>query len=260
MKRLLVLAFGGFAYLGFVAVVVAAVGFVSGGFGRGIDDPPTASVPAALAINLGLLALFGVSHSVMARAAFKQRWTKLVGQAAERSVYVLCTNVVLALMFREWRALPQPLWQVADPVLRTAIWALAAAGALLAVASTFLTDHFDLFGLRHVWLYFRGRPYTPVPFKQHALYRVVRHPMMLGILVCFWATPDLSVGHALFAAGMTAYIAVGIAFEERDLARRLGDDYRRYQRTVPGDLTVSAADGKIVDVSPQKPGTLPAST
>jgi methanethiol S-methyltransferase len=229
-----VLAFGGFAYLCFLAVAAAAVGFVGGaGFGRGIDDPPTAAVPVAAAIDLGLLALFGVTHSVMARAAFKRRWTKLVGAAAERSAYVLTASAVLALMFWQWRALPQPLWTAHHPVVRTAILAVAFAGLLLTVASTFLTDHFDLFGLRQVWLHARGLPYTPVPFKQRAIYAHVRHPMMLGMLLAFWAAPTMSWGHALFAAGMTVYIAVGVAMEEKDLARTLGADYQRYRRDVP---------------------------
>ena len=203
------------------------------GFGRGIDDPPTAAVPVAVAIDLGLLALFGVSHSVMARAGFKRRWTKLVGDAAERSVYVLTTSVILALMFWQWRALPQPIWAAHHPALRGAVLAVAFAGALLAVASTFFTDHFDLFGLRQVWLHARGLPYTPVPFKQRALYSRVRHPMMLGLLLAFWAAPTMTWGHALFAAGMSAYIAIGIALEEKDLARTLGADYERYRRDVP---------------------------
>jgi protein-S-isoprenylcysteine O-methyltransferase Ste14 len=234
VRRILVLAFGGFAYLGFLAVAVAAVGFVGGaGFARGIDDPPTAAVPVALAIDLGLLALFGVSHSVMARPGFKRRWTKLVGSAAERSAYVLTTDVVLALMFWQWRALPEPMWTAHHPVARGAILAVAFVGALLAIASTFLTDHFDLFGLRQVWLNARGVPYTPVPFKQRWLYSVVRHPMMLGILLAFWAAPTMTWGHALFAAGMSVYIAIGVALEERGLVRTLGADYERYRREVP---------------------------
>jgi protein-S-isoprenylcysteine O-methyltransferase Ste14 len=234
VRRILVLAFGGFAYLCFLAAVVAAVGFVGGaGFGRGIDDPPTADAPVAVAIDLALLALFGVSHSVMARAGFKRRWTKLVGSAAERSVYVLTTSAVLALMFWQWRALPQPIWTAHHPVAHAAILVVAFAGTLLAVASTFFTNHFDLFGLRQVWLHARGVPYTPVPFKQRALYGRVRHPLMLGLLLAFWAAPTMSWGHALFAAGMTAYIAIGVALEEKDLARNLGADYQRYRRDVP---------------------------
>jgi protein-S-isoprenylcysteine O-methyltransferase Ste14 len=233
-KRALVLAFGVFAYLCFLGLAAAAVSFFGGiGPGRGVDDGPQAPLPLALAIDLGLLALFGVSHSVMARAAFKRRWTKLTGEAAERSVYVLVASAILALTFWQWRAIPHVLWRVPTPAGRAAIVALELLGVLLVIASSFLTDHFDLFGLRQVWLYARGRDYTPVPFKQHVLYRVVRHPMMLGFVITFWAAPTMSVGRALFAAGMSAYVAIGIAFEERDLARRLGEDYRLYRRQVP---------------------------
>jgi methanethiol S-methyltransferase len=234
LRAVLMLVFGGFAYLCFLAAAAAAVGFLGGaGVVRGINDPPTAGVPAALAIDLGLLALFGVSHSVMARAAFKRRWTKLVGVVAERSFYVLTTSAVLALMYWQWRALPQPIWSVQQPVVRAAVVAVAFAGTLLAVAATFFTDHFDLFGVRQVWLHARGVPYTPVPFKQRAIYGHVRHPMMLGLLVAFWAAPTMTWGHALFAAGMTAYIAIGVALEERGLVRNLGADYERYRRDVP---------------------------
>ena len=234
MRRILVLAFGGFAYLCFLAAAAAGFGFVGGaGVVRGIDDPPTAAVPVAVAIDLGLLALFGVTHSVMARAGFKRGWTKLVGVAAERSAYTLTASATLALTFWQWRALPQPIWTAHHPALRGAILAVALAGALLAVASTFFTDHFDLFGLRQVWLNARGLPYTPVPFKQRAIYSRVRHPMMLGLLLAFWATPAMTWGHALFAAGMSAYIAIGIALEERGLVRSFGADYERYRREVP---------------------------
>jgi protein-S-isoprenylcysteine O-methyltransferase Ste14 len=234
VKRVLVLAFGVFAYLGFLAVALAALGFLGGvGPVRGIDAATPAPLPTALAIDLGLIALFGVAHSVMARPAFKRRWILVTGEAAERSVYVLVASAQLALIFWQWRALPQPLWTVASPAGRTAVGALALVGVGLVIASSFLTDHFDLFGLRQVWLFASGRPYTPVPFKEHALYRVVRHPMMLGFLLSFWAAPTMSVGHALFAAGMSAYIPIGILFEERALARTLGEPYRQYRRTVP---------------------------
>jgi protein-S-isoprenylcysteine O-methyltransferase Ste14 len=232
--RAALLAFGAVAYAGFLAVVAVAIDFVgNGGVVRGIDGPPGAPVPAAIAIDVGLLALFGLSHSVMARESFKRRWTKLVPPPAERSAYVLVASLALALIFWQWRALPQPIWEVTAPAARAAIWAVAAGGALLTVVSTFLTSHFDLFGLRQVWLAARGRPYTPVPFRQRAVYAVIRHPMMAGMLIAFWATPVMTWGHALFAAVMSAYIAVGVAFEERDLARRFGDDHRRYRAAVP---------------------------
>jgi protein-S-isoprenylcysteine O-methyltransferase Ste14 len=234
VSRVALLAFGVFAYACFVAAFAAGADFITGaGFVRG---PGALSAPAAIAGDLALLALFGISHSLMARPAFKRRWTKVVPHAAERSIYVLTASVCLGLTFWQWRALPQPvapLWNVASGGGRAVLWALTAGGFLLAVASTFLTDHFDLFGLRQVWLAVRGRPYEPVPFKARALYRLVRHPMMLGLLVVFWATPTMTWDRALFAIGMTAYIAIGIAFEERDLERTFGESYRRYRREVP---------------------------
>ena len=180
---------------------------------RGIDAPAALSVPATIAMDVALLALFGISHSVMARPGFKRRWTKVVPQAAERSVYVLTSSIFLGLAFWQWRALPEsiaPIWNVTSAGARAALWALAAAGFVLAIASTFMTNHFDLFGLRQVWLAARGRPYEPAPFKQRAVYRLVRHPLMLGLLIAFWATPTMTWDHALFAVGMTAYIAIGI--------------------------------------------------
>jgi protein-S-isoprenylcysteine O-methyltransferase Ste14 len=245
MSRIALLAFGVFAYACFLAAFAAGADFVAGaGFLRGIDAPAPLSVPAALAVDVALLALFGVSHSVMARPAFKRRWTKVVPHAAERSVYVLVASLFLGLAFWQWRALPEsiaPIWNVTAAGGRAALWALEAAGFLLAVASTFLTDHFDLFGLRQVWLAARGRPYEPVPFKQRALYRVVRHPMMLGLLIVFWAAPTMAWDRALFAIVMSAYIAIGITFEERDLERTFGESYGRYRREVPAVIPMPPA-------------------
>jgi len=235
MSRIALLGFGVFAYVCFVAAFAAIADFITGaGIVRAIGAPGATSVPAAIAIDVALLALFGISHSVMARRGFKRRWTKVVPDAAERSVYVLTAGLCLGLTFWQWRALPpQPIWNVASTSARTALWTLMAAGSLLALVSTFLTDHFDLFGLRQVWLAARRRPYEPVPFKQRAVYRVVRHPMMLGLLIAFWAAPTMTWDRALFASVMTAYVAIGIRFEERDLERTLGESYRRYRNEVP---------------------------
>ena len=148
---------------------------------------------------------------------------------------MLTSSIFLGLAFWQWRALPAsiaPIWNVTSAGARAALWALAAAGFVLAIASTFLTNHFDLFGLRQVWLAARGRPYDPVPFKHARVYRLVRHPLMLGLLIAFWATPTMTWDHALFAIGMTAYIAIGITFEDRDLERTFGESYRRYRREV----------------------------
>jgi protein-S-isoprenylcysteine O-methyltransferase Ste14 len=233
VSRVALLAFGVFAYVCFVAAFAAIADFLVGaGIVRGIDAPAALSVPAAIAVDVGLLALFGISHSVMARAGFKRRWTKLVPPAAERSAYVLTASLCLGLTFWQWRALPQVLWNVTSPAVRAALWTLMAAGGALAFVSTCLTNHFDLFGLRQVWLAARGRPYEPVPFRARAVYRVVRHPMMLGLLLAFWAAPTMTWEHALFALVMTAYIVIGIRFEERDLEHTFGESYRRYRREV----------------------------
>jgi protein-S-isoprenylcysteine O-methyltransferase Ste14 len=230
MGRFVVLVYGVVAYLAFLAVFAALFLFAGNlGVVRGIDAEPAGS----LAIDLVLVALFGVSHSVLARPAAKRALTAILPRVAERSTYVLVASATLALLVWQWRAATDPIWHVAQPALRAAIWAAGGVGAILIVVSTLLTDHFDLFGLRQVWLHWRGRPYTPVPFVERSLYRHVRHPMMLGVCVWLWATPDLTLGHLVFSAAMTAYILVGIVFEERGLVRELGAPYEDYRRRVP---------------------------
>jgi len=237
VTRVALLAFGVFAYVCFLMSFAAGADYVIGaGIVRGLDAPGALSAPAAIALDVALLALFGITHSVMARPAFKRWWTKLMPHTAERSVYVLTASICLGLIFWQWRAWPgpiEPIWNVHAAGARAALWALMALGFLLTLVSTFLTDHFDLFGLRQVWLAARGRAYTPVPFKERILYRLVRHPMMLGLLIVFWATPTMTWDHALLAAGMSVYIRIGIKFEERDLERTFGESYRRYRRDVP---------------------------
>jgi protein-S-isoprenylcysteine O-methyltransferase Ste14 len=233
MRKALALGYGVVAYLAFLGVFAAFVGFVGGAhILRGIDGGKTAASPLAVGIDLALITLFGVSHSVMARPGFKERWVRVVSRSAERSTYVLVASLVLALLAWQWRALPGVVWNVAPRVSRLAVWGVSGAGVLLVVVSTFLTDHFDLFGLRQTWLYVIGRPYTPVPFRERGLYKVVRHPMMVGVLLWFWATPTMSVGHLIFALAMSVYVFVGVAFEERQLARSLGEPYQAYRARV----------------------------
>lgn len=230
MARWVVLVYGVACYVVFVAVFAAMALFAANlGVVRGIDQPPSGPLATGLAIDLALIAVFGVSHSVLARP-----WAKrLLPAAIERSTYVLVASAALALMMWQWRAQPQLVWHVASPALRGLVWAVWGLGAAIVLVSTFLTDHFDLFGLRHVWLFARGEPYTPVPFVERSLYRHVRHPMMSGLLVSLWATPDGTVGHIVFAAAMTAYTFVGVAFEERGLARAHGAAYEAYRARVP---------------------------
>jgi protein-S-isoprenylcysteine O-methyltransferase Ste14 len=233
MSRVLALLYGVAAYLAFLAVFAASVAFVGNvGHLRGIDGGEQGPVGVGLAIDLGLVALFGVSHSLMARPWFKEGLVRLIPRAAERSTYVLVASVTLGVLLWQWRPLPMSVWSVEAPAVRAVLWGVSGVGVLLVVYSTFLTDHFDLFGLRQVWLHARARPYSPIPFTERGLYRVVRHPMMLGMFLWFWSTPTMSVGHLVFTSGMSLYIVVGIALEERDLARQLGEVYVRYRARV----------------------------
>ena len=230
---LLVMAYSVVSYAIFLAVTVYSIFFfASRGVPRTIDTGPRAGWPAALAIDLGLLSLFAVQHTVMARAGFKRRWTRVVPAAAERSTFVLATCAVLIALFALWHPIGGRVWALSGP----AAWPLTAvyaAGWLLVVGSTFLISHADLFGLRQAWSRLCGRSYQPPAFTERGLYRRVRHPLMAGFLVVFWAAPVMTVGHLLFAAASTGYILTGIAFEEHDLRHQLGQAYRDYQARVP---------------------------
>ena len=185
-----------------------------------------------------LLGLFAAQHSVMARPGFKRRWTRLVPAHVERSTYVLVSSLLLALLFWRWRPLAGVVWDIPWPAARMALWGLFGAGWLIVLISTFLIDHADLFGLRQVCLHATGRPYTPPPFRTTGLYRVVRHPIMLGFLLAFWGAPDMSAGHLLFALATTGYILIAVRLEERDLVAHFGDVYRRYKERVPAFIPV----------------------
>lgn len=187
----------------------------------------------ALVIDLLLLGLFAVQHSVMARPGFKRWLTRQIPEAAERSTYVLASSIVLIALFVFWQPLPQSVWSITDPVGAAFLWALFATGWVTVLASTFLIDHFELFGLRQVWCHWRDRSFEPPPFQMTGLYRIVRHPLMFGFLVGFWAIPQMSVGHLLFAAANTAYILLGVTLEERGLMRVHGQAYADYRRQVP---------------------------
>lgn len=200
---------------------------------RTVDTAPTGPLAPAMLIDLVLVGLFAFQHSLMARPGFKARWTRIVSPAAERSTYVLATALVLALLFWQWRAIPGDVWRIDGAVGSALVQALFWLGWVILLASTFMINHFDLFGLRQVWLRLKGEPYRPVPFVQAALYRFVRHPIMLGVLIGIWATPRMSVGHLLFAASTTAYVFIGIFLEERDTRRALGGSYEDYRRATP---------------------------
>lgn len=233
--RLLVFAFGVAAYLFFMAVILWGLVFVGDlGFLKSVDSPAFPVPPGqALAVDLALIALFGVQHSAMARAPFKAWLARWLPAAAERSAYVLASSVALAAVFLSWQSIPIAIWNHNDGWKHVVLMALFWTGWAMVLASSFLIDHFDLFGLRQVTLYLRGVPYTPVPFRESWVYRRVRHPLMASFLVAFWATPRMTVGHLVFALGMTVYILVGVRFEEADLARAFGEKYADYRRRVP---------------------------
>ncbi|MFG0274910.1 MAG: methanethiol S-methyltransferase [Phycisphaerales bacterium] len=234
MQRVGFFLYGLVCYLAFLGVFAYAVGFI-GGFltPTSLDAPATSPAWFALLINTGLLTLFALQHSVMARPAFKKRWTKIVPKPIERSTYVMATNIALALVFAFWQPLGGEVWTVTNPVGRIALWSGYALGWAIVLAATLQINHFDLFGLRQVWLHLKSRPYTALKFQEPLLYRVVRHPLYVGWFLCFWCTPRMTAAHLFFAAVTTAYILVAIQLEERDLVREHGDSYAAYRRRVP---------------------------
>jgi protein-S-isoprenylcysteine O-methyltransferase Ste14 len=234
MKRVLVLAYGLFNYLVFLGTFLYLAGFVGNLWvPRSMDSAPVGPLWRALLTNTLLIGLFGVQHSVMARPTFKRWWTQFVPKPIERSTYVMFTNAALILLFVFWRPMGGVLWDVQQPVVRGALYALFALGWLIVLITTFLINHFDLFGLRQVWLYFLGKPYTHIGFRTPGPYRFVRHPLYVGWLMAFWATPTMTVAHLVFALGMTAYILIAIPFEERNLAEYHGTPYTDYRHRVP---------------------------
>ncbi len=234
LKRILFFAYGTFSYLIFLGTFLFAIGFI-GNFGvpRTLDGPATGSLLISFAIDAGLLTLFAVQHSVMARKWFKEWWTRIVPKPIERSTYVLFSSVALIVLFALWRPLGGVIWSVEDPAGRIVLRTLFAFGWGLVLVSTFLINHFDLFGLRQVWLYLLGRPYTTLHFGTPGPYRLVRHPLYVGWLFAFWSTPTMTLAHLLFSIATTAYILLAIQFEERDLVREHGDSYESYRRSVP---------------------------
>ncbi|MFA9429193.1 methanethiol S-methyltransferase [Egicoccus sp. AB-alg2] len=234
MRRLLLVGYGALAYLLFLGVFAYTVGFLANAVvPRGIDEGPAGPLPVAIAVNAALLGLFAVQHTVMARPGFKRWWTRFVPPSIERSTFVLAASLSLVLVVRLWQPMPETVWPVESGWLRVGLWGLYGLGWVTVVGSTFMIDHFELFGLSQVVARARERAHVPPPFRLTMLYAFVRHPIMVGFLIAFWATPDMSQGRLLFAALGTGYILLGVRFEERDLRASLGDTYRRYEAEVP---------------------------
>jgi protein-S-isoprenylcysteine O-methyltransferase Ste14 len=233
MNRYFAMAYGVISYALFLVVFVYAIGFVGGLTPRNVDNAIAAPTIPALAVDTALLTLFAVQHSVMARPAFKRWWTHYVPRPVERSTYVFLASLVLALLLWQWRDIPAVVWEVNFQPARLAIWALFWLGWAIVLASTFMINHFELFGLRQVFAVWRARPQAETGFRTTLFYRVVRHPLNLGFIVAFWAAPTMTAGRVLFAAMTTVWILVAMQLEERDLLAALGDRYAAYRERVP---------------------------
>src|SRR5262245_60950988 len=234
LKRLMFFAYGVIAYVVFLATFLYPIAFV-GGFAvpTRLDADASGPLLPSLAIDALLLTVFAVQHSVMARRWFKERWTQIVPWTIERSTFVLFASLALLLLFWQWRPIGASIWTVEHPAARAALWTVFAIGWTTVLVVTFLINHFDLFGLRQVWLPLVGRPYTQIGFRTPLPYRYVRHPLYVGFLLAFWSTPTMTAAHLVFALATTAYIVLAIQFEEADLVAEHGASYEEYRETVP---------------------------
>lgn len=233
MRRWSFFIYGVFCHLLFLATFAYLAGFVGNLLVPKTIDTPPDDPHFAIGINLLLIALFGLQHSIMARPRFKRLWTRLIPQPIERSTYVLISCLVTFLLVWQWRGIDLIIWDVQEPIGRGFLWGLFAVGWLAVPVASLMIDHFDLFGTRQVWLYWRRRPYTSSPFRTPMLYSRVRHPIYVAWFLAFWATPTMTLGHLLFAGAMTLYMVIATQLEERDLVSHYGDTYREYRRRVP---------------------------
>lgn len=222
------------AYSVFLVVSVYAVGF-AGGFlvPASLDGPLVFSFAQAVTTDVILLMVFSLQHSMMARPWFKKIWTRFIPAHAERSTYVLISSAVMLILFVGWRPVPDIVWELANPFARWIVWGLFGAGWGILLLSTFMISHVELFGLKQAWANWRRQRVQNQLFRVRWFYKLVRHPIMLGFFIAFWATPTMTLGHLIFSIGMTVYIFIGLIFEERDLVAHIGDDYVQYQRRVP---------------------------
>lgn len=234
MKRSLVLLYGVLAYIAFLGTFLYAIGFV-GNFivPKTIDGAPQVPLAQAILINASLLLLFALQHSIMARPAFKRRWTRIIPEPMERSTFVVFTCICLLLMMWQWQPMGGIIWSIENPIAKTIMNVMFILGWGIVLISTFMINHFDLFGLRQVWLYFNGQKYEPLPFRVPLFYRFVRHPLYFGFMLAFWATPVMTVAHLFFAVMTTGYILTAIQFEEKDLITHFGEKYIEYKRKLP---------------------------
>ncbi|MDP3332288.1 MAG: NnrU family protein [Methylococcaceae bacterium] len=250
MQKLNVFIYGVISYLIFFITFLYAIGFVGNIFvSKGIDTGEPGNLTTSVIVNIGLLGLFAVQHSIMARQKFKKWLTSFIPIAAERSTYVLFSSLILALLIWQWKPMPDFVWHIEAQPVRLILWCVFWLGWLTVLVSTFLVNHFDLFGLRQVLLHLTGKEYHHLEFSTPGLYRYVRHPIMSGFLVAFWATPDMTVGHFLFSVATTGYILVGVFFEEKDLQNFYGEKYTQYQQEVPKLMPIPKAK------PPQAPGS-----
>ena len=234
VNRIVFFLYGVIAYLAFFVTILYAIGFTTGlVVPKTINDGVEGSFSSAILINVLLLALFAVQHTIMARPGFKRAWAKSISPVIERSTFVLIASLLLALIMWQWRPISTVVWQVDQPVVRDALLILGFVGWAMVFYASFLIDHFDLFGLRQVYLHLQQRPYTHPQYMARSLYRYIRHPLMAGFLIAFWVAPTMTQGHLLFCVVTTIYILFGTTIEERDLLRMLGDDYQQYRRRTP---------------------------
>jgi protein-S-isoprenylcysteine O-methyltransferase Ste14 len=234
MKKIASLFYGVVSYAAFFGTILYAIGFVGNLYvPKSIDREPTGSVLQSIVVDAALLLLFALQHSIMARPAFKRWWIKFVPVHLERSTFVLLASLCLMLMVWQWQPIGGVIWSTQDEVIKSVLLIIYLTGWVIVFVSTFLINHFDLFGLRQVWLYYTGKPYTQLPFRSPLFYRIVRHPLYVGFIVAFWATPVMTATHLLFAVLSTGYILTAIQLEERDLVAVFGEKYKAYRKLAP---------------------------